>query len=308
MMFPTPTPQTLLAPQRADIALVSRGVVRSRALAQRLIDAGAVSVVVAGLPSPVNRRSQMIFADQQLAVSDSAEARFASRGGAKLEGALDRTTTDCRGLSVLDVGMSTGGFTDCLLQRGAARVVGIEVGHSQLDAGLAADPRVRCFEKTNIRDVTAAWLAAHDVDAAGFGLIVADLSFIATTSLLGHLAGLAAPGTRLLALIKPQFELGPDARNARGIVRAGADIDGLRERSREAARQAGWQPLDWFACALAGTDGNQEYFLHARRGSDERSPRTASPGSTSQDSTSPGAASPSATPPGSPSSGAPSFL
>jgi len=278
MMSPTSTP---LATLRADIALVSRGVVRSRALAQRLIDAGAVSVVVDGLPTPVNRRSQMIFAGQQLAVSDSAEARFASRGGAKLEGALDRTATDCRGLFVLDVGMSTGGFTDCLLQRGAARVVGIEVGHGQLDPALAADPRVRCFEKTNIRDVSVAWLAAHGVDTAGFGLVVADLSFIATTSLLGHLAGLAATGTSLLALIKPQFELGPDARNARGIVRAGADIDGLRERSREAARQAGWQPLDWFACALAGTDGNQEYFLHARRGSDEQSPRTTSPAASS---------------------------
>lgn len=253
------------APVRADVALVNRGVVRSRALAQRLIDAGAVDLVVEGKPTPLTRRSQLVFAGQVLQVRASPEGRYASRGGAKLEDALARTGVDCRGATVLDVGMSTGGFTDCLLHHGAARAVGIEVGHGQLDARLATDPRVTCFEKTHIRDVTPAWLAGHGLDAAAFGLLVIDLSFISTAGLLGHLATLAAPGTVLLALIKPQFELGPDARNARGIVRPGADIDALRERTWRAARQAGWEPLDWLACALPGTDGNQEYFLHAVR-------------------------------------------
>ena len=142
------------APVRADVALVNRGVVRSRALAQRLIDAGAVDLVVEGRPVPLTRRSQLVPAGQALQVRASPEGRFASRGGAKLEDALARTGIDCRGLSALDVGMSTGGFTDCLRHHGAARVVGIEVGHGQLDARLGADARVACFEKTHIRDVT----------------------------------------------------------------------------------------------------------------------------------------------------------
>jgi 23S rRNA (cytidine1920-2'-O)/16S rRNA (cytidine1409-2'-O)-methyltransferase len=253
---------------RADVALVNRGAVRSRALAQRLIESGAVDVVIAGKPAPVSRCAQPVFPEQELRVKASPEARFVSRGGAKLEHALARAGIDCRGATALDVGMSTGGFTDCLLHHGAQKVIGIEVGHGQLDSRLAADERVSCFERTHVRDVTAGWLAGQGIDAAAFSLIVVDLSFISTVGLLQHLAALAAPGTTLLALIKPQFELGPDARNARGIVRADADIDALRERTWTGAQQAGWQPAHWFACGLQGTDGNQEYFLVATR--DER--------------------------------------
>ena len=251
-------------PVRADVALVNRGLVRSRALAQRLIESGAVDVVAGGTAATVGRPSQPVSAEQELRVRESPESRFASRGGAKLAHALAECGIDCNGMMALDVGMSTGGFTDCLLQHGAAAVVGIEVGHGQLDQRLAADARVTCFEKTHVRDVTPRWLAEHGVEAA-FGLLVVDLSFISTVGLLGHLAGLAGSGATLLALIKPQFELGPDARNSKGIVRADADIAGLRERAWSAAGEAGWRPTAWFACALPGTDGNQEYFLAARR-------------------------------------------
>jgi len=206
-----------------------------------------------------------VFPEQELRVRASPESQFASRGGAKLEPALARIGVELRGVQALDVGMSTGGFTDCLLQHGAARVVGIEVGHGQLDDRLAADSRVVCFERTHIRDVSPAWLAARGIDATAFSLTVVDLSFISTIGLLPHLATLAAAGTVLAALIKPQFELGPQARNAKGIVRADADIEGLRQRALTAAEQAGWHPIDWFACRLAGTDGNQEYFLAAKR-------------------------------------------
>ena len=262
---------------RADVALVNRGVVRSRALAQRLIDAGAVDVVIGGRAAPVSRASQPVLPGQELRVKASPESRFVSRGGAKLAPALAESGIDCNGIRALDVGMSTGGFTDCLLQHGAAAVVGIEVGHGQLDERLAADRRVTCFEKTHVRDVNTAWLARHGL-AAGFDLIVADLSFISTVGLLGHLAGLAGADTRLVALIKPQFELGPDARNARGVVRPEADIHGLRERASTAAREAGWQPTAWFACALPGTDGNQEYFLAARRQPSQSSRSSTAPG------------------------------
>jgi 23S rRNA (cytidine1920-2'-O)/16S rRNA (cytidine1409-2'-O)-methyltransferase len=255
---------TRLDPVRADVALVDRGIVRSRALAQRLIQSGAVDLIVGGKAAPVARASQPVFPEQELRVKESPESRFVSRGGAKLAHALAECGIDCNGISALDVGQSTGGFTDCLLRNGAAAVVGIEVGHGQLDPQLAGDGRVTCFEKTHVRDVSRGWLVQQGIHAR-FGLVVVDLSFISTVGLLGHLAGLADAGTILLALIKPQFELGPDARNAKGIVRRGADIDSLRERARTAAREAGWQPTYWFACALPGTDGNQEYFLAACR-------------------------------------------
>ena len=249
---------------RADVALVDRGMARSRALAQRLIESGAVDLVVGGQVARVTRASQPVFPEQELRVKDSPEARFVSRGGAKLAHALAECGIDCSGVRALDVGQSTGGFSDCLLQHGAAAVVGIEVGHGQLDPRLAADGRVTCFEKTHLRDVSRDWLVQHAVDPH-FDLVVVDLSFISTVGRLGQLATLADAGTGLLALIKPPFELGPDARNSKGIVRAGADIDGLRERAWAAAQEAGWRPSRWFACALPGTDGNQEYFLAAVR-------------------------------------------
>ena len=262
---------------RADVTLVNRGVVRSRALAQRLIDAGAVDVVIGGKAAPVSRASQPVLPGQELRVKASPESRFVSRGGAKLAPALAESGIDCNGIRALDVGMSTGGFTDCLLQHGAANVVGIEVGHGQLDPRLAADGRVTCFERTHLRDASRTWLMEHGVEP-GFGLIVVDLSFISTVGLLGHLAGLADAGTALVALIKPQFELGPDARNSKGIVRADADIAGLRERAWAAALQAGWRPDAWLACALPGTDGNQEYFLAARRKPSQSSRSSTAPG------------------------------
>ncbi len=251
-------------PTRADVALVERGVVRSRALAQRLIEAGAVELVSGGLPMPVTRSAQPVLPADELKVRQSAESRFASRAGAKLAAALAEAGIDCAGLAVLDVGMSTGGFTDCVLDAGAASVTGIEVGHGQLDPRLAADARVTCLEKTHVRDVTPAWLAERGEPSA-FDLLVSDLSFISSIGLLGHLAALARPGAALLMLVKPQFELGPDARDGKGVVRPGADLDGLRSRALASAAAGGWEHCAWFRSALPGSDGNQEYFLAARR-------------------------------------------
>ena len=252
---------------RADVALVERGLVRSRTLARRLIEAGAVLTDGPGGEVPVTRAAQAIFPDQPLRVLESETARFVSRGGNKLDAALQAAGIDCSGLDALDVGMSTGGFTHCLLARGARQVLGIEVGHGQLDPVLAADPRVHCLEHTHIRDVHLADLRLPDgtAPAQGFALIVVDLSFIAASHLLDKLATLASPGARLACLIKPQFELGPQARNRQGIVRADADLDGLRRDVIQRAEDAGWQVNDWQRCALVGGDGNQEYFLIATR-------------------------------------------
>lgn len=259
-----------LQPTRADVALVARGLARSRTLARRLIEAGAVLTDAQGGEVPVQRASQPIYPDQRLRVLESEADRYVSRGGNKLEGALQQAGIDCHGLDALDVGMSTGGFTQCLLMQGTRQVVGVEVGHGQLAPELASNPRVRCLEHTHIRDVSLADLVLPDgtLPAEGFGLIVVDLSFIAASQLLGHLATLARPGGRLACLIKPQFELGPKARNKQGIVRADADLDGLRQDVMQAAHEAGWQVDDWQPCVITGGDGNQEYFLIATRGPD----------------------------------------
>ncbi len=266
-MSTSPSSYSALRPVRADVALVERGLVRSRTLARRLIEAGAVLTDAQGGEVPVQRASQPIHPDQQLRVQDSETARYVSRGGNKLEAALHRAGIDCDGLDALDVGMSTGGFTHCLLAHGARQVLGIEVGHGQLDPLLQSDPRVLCLEHTHIRDVELSALRLPDGSSPGngFALIVVDLSFIAASQLLGQLAALARPGGRLVCLIKPQFELGPDARNKQGIVRRGADLDALQTQVSDAARQAGWHVDDWQPCAITGGDGNQEYFLVATR-------------------------------------------
>lgn len=259
---------------RADVELVARGLVKSRTLARRLIEAGAVLTEGPGGEVPVTRAAQPVFPDQPLRVVASGVSRFVSRGGNKLDAALDAAGIECTGLDALDVGMSTGGFTHCLLERGARQVLGVEVGHGQLDPQLAADPRVKCLEHTHIRDVQLAGLVLPDGTAplCGFPLIVVDLSFIAASQLLDRLASLAAPGARLVCLIKPQFELGPQARNKQGIVKRTADLDGLRHDVIQRATQAGWQVDDWQTCAIAGGDGNQEYFLVATRLADSLQP------------------------------------
>ncbi|MDO4905386.1 MAG: TlyA family RNA methyltransferase [Lautropia sp.] len=256
-----------MSPIRADVALVERGLVRSRTLARRLIEAGAVLTDARGGEVPVQRAAQPIHPDQQLRVLESDTSRYVSRGGNKLEAALAAAAIDCRDVSALDVGMSTGGFTHCLLTHGARQVLGIEVGHGQLDPILQSDPRVVCLEHTHIRDVDLNDLRLPDgsIPADGFALIVVDLSFIAASQQLAHLAALASPGGRLVCLIKPQFELGPDARNKHGIVRHDADLDALRRKVSDSAMLAGWQVDDWQSCAISGGDGNQEYFLIATR-------------------------------------------
>jgi len=247
---------------RADVELVARGLAASRSAAQRLIADGAVSIAPGTV---VERPSQRIGPFDALRVASSDETRFVSRAGAKLDNALRESGVDPRGRTVLDLGMSTGGFADCLLQAGAARVVGIEVGHGQLHPRLRADPRVACAERLNLRDATPEALRERvpGLPPDGFEMAVADLSFISLAKVLPSIDALLAPGAGVLLLVKPQFELGPGALDGRGIV-----VD-ARERERasasvaDACRALGWTVHRAFDSALPGGDGNRESFLHA---------------------------------------------
>lgn len=249
---------------RADQILVARSLARSRTVAQALIAAGRVRVASAAGWTVVTKPAQDIPDSAELQVEVSDEDRYVSRGGLKLAGALDRARLAVSGLNCLDVGQSTGGFTDCLIQRGAARVVGVEVGHGQLDPRLRGDPRVVCIEHLNARTLDAAALGTHRT-AGGFDLIVCDASFISLTLLLPQWPALLAPGGQVLTLVKPQFELGPDALGKGGIVRDAAQYPALEVRMRAFADANRLSVLDYFDSPIKGGDGNREFFMHAAR-------------------------------------------
>jgi 23S rRNA (cytidine1920-2'-O)/16S rRNA (cytidine1409-2'-O)-methyltransferase len=248
---------------RADQLLVERGLASSRSKAQRLIASGVRWRAAPAAPwKPVAKNGDELPALAELQLLDAAEARYVSRGGLKLEGALAAAGLDVSGWICLDVGQSTGGFTDCLLQRGAARVVGIDVGHGQLHPQLRADARVVCVEQLNARELIAADARVPGA-AAGFDLIVGDLSFISQTLVLPALVPLLKPGAALLMLVKPQFELQPGQVGKGGIVRDAALHAEVEQRIRRSCAALALRVLGWHDSAVTGGDGNREFFVHA---------------------------------------------
>jgi 23S rRNA (cytidine1920-2'-O)/16S rRNA (cytidine1409-2'-O)-methyltransferase len=202
-------------------------------------------------------------ANSRLQVTDDAELRWVSRGGLKLESALARTQVPAEGRIALDVGQSTGGFTDVLLARGAARVVGIDVGHGQLHPKLRGDARVVALEGINARNLARETLVPHG-PAAGFDLIVGDLSFISLTLVLPALVPLLAPQGDLLMLVKPQFELQPEHIGKGGLVKDDAAQALVEPRIRDACAALGLIVRDYFPSGITGGDGNREFFVWAR--------------------------------------------
>ncbi|MDM0043006.1 TlyA family RNA methyltransferase [Variovorax dokdonensis] len=250
---------------RADQLLVERGLAVSRSQATRLVAAGVRWRVAGADWRRVGKSGEAIPAHADLEVLDAAEARFVSRGGLKLEGALGASGIEASGRRCLDVGQSTGGFTDCLLQHGAAEVVGIDVGHGQLHARLRADARVRAVEKVNARALCAPDLRAAGDSGEPFELIVGDLSFISLTLVLPALALLLAPQGELLMLVKPQFELQPGQIGKGGIVRDPALYADVESRLRAACEALSLRVAGWHDSPIAGGDGNREFFIHAAR-------------------------------------------
>lgn len=247
---------------RADQLLVERGLASSRSQAVRLI-AGGLRWFDGTAWNAVRKNGDVVPDAAPLQLADAAEARFVSRGGLKLEGALTASGVNPAGLRCLDVGQSTGGFTDCLVQRGVRQVVGIDVGHGQLHARIAQDDRVVAIEGLNARALTRDDLLAAGVTDPMFDLIVGDLSFISLTLVLPALVPLLAPSGRLLMLVKPQFELQPGQVGKGGIVRDAALYAVVEQRLREACAALALQVLAWFDSPIAGGDGNREFFVQA---------------------------------------------
>lgn len=235
--------------KRADLLAVERGLAESRQKAQAVILAGTLYSGERRIEKP----GQLLPEEIPLEVRGKA-CPFVSRGGLKLEGALDALGLDVSGLSCLDVGASTGGFTDCLLQRGVARVIALDVGKGQLDARLRSDPRVTVMEKVNARHIKPGDLPfAPD-------LVVVDASFISIRLLLPALRAVA-PGGKLLAMVKPQFEVGRERVGKGGVVRDEQDRRDALQSVRDAAESLGYTFLGDAPSPIRGPKGNQEHFL-----------------------------------------------
>jgi 23S rRNA (cytidine1920-2'-O)/16S rRNA (cytidine1409-2'-O)-methyltransferase len=247
---------------RADQLLVQRQLAPTRSAAQRLIDAGAVRWLgPKGWAAPKKAGEDLPDACQ-LEVTDNAELRFVSRGGLKLDAALLHCAVEVKDRNCLDIGQSTGGFTDVLLQRGAARVVGIDVGRAQLSAKLAAEARVVSHEGLNARDVSGSTFADTE-PAQSFDLVVADLSFISLTLVLPTIAQWLASAGDALLLVKPQFELQPADIGKGGLVKHDSAYPRVEQRIRESCAALGLKVRDYFASPIEGGDGNKEFFVWA---------------------------------------------
>lgn len=233
--------------------MVRRGLTASRTEAQSLI--AAHRVLVNG--SVADKPARQVAPADAVHVAGPA-ARFVGRGGEKLDHALDAFALDVNGLRALDAGASTGGFTDCLLQRGAAHVVALDVGHGQLHERLCADPRVTNLERTNVRHATA------DTIGGLVDIVVGDLSFISLRLVVPALIALCQPGSPMVLLVKPQFEAGRrEVDRGRGVITDTAIHERVRAEVAQALVDAGCAVVGWTDSPITGADGNREFLVHA---------------------------------------------
>jgi 23S rRNA (cytidine1920-2'-O)/16S rRNA (cytidine1409-2'-O)-methyltransferase len=242
--------------RRLDVELVRRGLVTSRSRAAEAVESGRV--MVGGAPTRSVARQ---VSEQEAIVLSGAPPRFVSRGGDKLDAALERFAVEVRDLRVLDAGASTGGFTHCLLERGAATVVAVDVGRGQLDWSLRQDDRVVLFERTNLRALELA-----DIGAEACAAAVADLSFISLTLVAPALNRLTTPSAELVLLVKPQFEAGRARVGRGGIVREPKIHRQVLDDVMRGLAEANLGVIAAMPSPLKGSAGNVEFLVHARKG------------------------------------------
>jgi 23S rRNA (cytidine1920-2'-O)/16S rRNA (cytidine1409-2'-O)-methyltransferase len=237
--------------ERLDKLLVERGLVGSREQGHGMILAGDILVN----DQPVTKAGSLVEHQATIRVK-SKPLPYVSRGGSKLEKALEEFKIDVTGKTALDVGASTGGFTDCLLAHGAREVFAVDVGYGQLDWKLRNDPRVRVYEKTNIRYLEVSALPRHAE------LATIDVSFISLKLVLPAVKKLLVPAGEIIALIKPQFEVGRGKVGKGGVVRSPAEHLRVIEEIKESAARLGYESRGLVESPLLGPKGNKEFFLH----------------------------------------------
>ena len=245
---------------RADLYLVEHGYAASRTLAQKLISEGVVTVDGRPLKKP---SEDVPDGAHEVLVADTAITRYVGRGGLKLEAALAAFPVDVRGATVADIGASTGGFTDCLLQNGAARIFAVDSGHGQLHPRLASDARVRSLEGVNARYLSPADLARTESNFDGrVGGCVMDVSFISQTLLHPTVASLLLPEGWFISLIKPQFELTGSALGKGGVVKSEKQRRAAVDRVLASAAACGLRLCGVIESPIEGGDGNHEYLAY----------------------------------------------
>ncbi len=239
--------------RRLDADLVRRGLAASRTDAQQLVDEHRVLVNGAVAEKP----GRQVAPGDQIVV-EGPPARFVGRGGTKLEHALDEFGVDVVGVRALDAGASTGGFTDCLLQRGAREVVAVDVGHGQLHERLRSDRRVLNLERTNVRYLD------RETIGGPVDLVVGDLSFISLRLVIGPLVSVCQPGAPMVLLVKPQFEAGrSEVSRGRGVITDPVVWDRVRREVEDALHVAGCAVVAWTESPITGAEGNREFLVHA---------------------------------------------
>ncbi len=240
--------------KRLDLILAEKGLAKSRTAAQALIKEGSVTVNgrTVSKPSEIFDDESGVFA----VAEDSALTKYVGRGGLKLETAVKHFGIDLNGAVCLDIGASTGGFTDCMLRYGAARVYAVDVGTSQLDPKLRSDSRVISLENLDIRE------AGEDVIPEKVGFISIDVSFISLTLILPVIGKFAAPGARCAALVKPQFELGRQRIGKSGVVKDPKLREKVKNETAAFAESLGYKVAGVIPSGIAGGDGNIEYMMY----------------------------------------------
>lgn len=252
---------------RLDLFLVSKKLAVSRTQAQDLIKAGFVVCNDDGLDK-VLKKSNFIVSEKladKIKVNSNDIQKYVSRGGSKLEMATQKLKINCAGKNILDVGQSTGGFTDFLLQNSAAKVVGIDVGHDQLHQKIKEHPHVTFFEGLNVKDLEKNNNFLQAVPAGGFDLVVMDVSFISITKVMLFLKNHLKKDGEFLFLVKPQFELTAQDLDRNGIVKNPKAYKIVQKSVEDEANLQFGNVLSYIACDLSGKDGNQEFFIYGKK-------------------------------------------
>lgn len=242
---------------RIDKYLFENNYCESRAKAREMIEAGAIKIN----GKVVTKPSQKVVTTDQISAESLPQHKYVSRAGYKLEKALSKVKLKVDGLTALDIGQSTGGFSDCLVRAGALEVVGIDVGTGQLHASLKNQSKIKSFENINAKDLVG-FLEEHSLSKK-FDLIVMDLSFISITKVIDKLSKALKPKAKILSLVKPQFELGAKALDSYGVIKDESLYSGLEIKIREAMRQQGFRVLEYLESELKGKSGNKEFFVYA---------------------------------------------
>lgn len=255
---------------RIDQWLVESGLAESRTQAQDLIFNNQVILYKDGKKSAITKANQTFLkADLQIKIKieilSGDIGKYVSRAGLKLEGALEKILLNVQGQSALDVGVSTGGFSDVLLSRGVSQVIGIDVGHDQTHEKIKTNSRFKLFEGVNAKELSCRSDITQNFPVNGFDLIVVDVSFIRLELIWPEIVPFLKKGAKLLSLIKPQFELGLDTLNKKGIVKDEQLYASLQQSLELFAQKIGLQKLDYFESSIQGKDGNREFFYYGEK-------------------------------------------